>query len=239
MAIVRNASLFVLVVAMSAGSRAEADTIWFGPTPYVSTSDSPFQNGSFSYFHLDTFEAGWLSAPGVTVSGGVVVGPGTYTDSVDGDDGVVDGFGSTGHSYYSNWINSTLTFTFDETALGALPTHAGLVMTDIGYNAPTPYYGPVIFEAFDPLGLSLGMLELMFGDGSDIGDANEDRFLGLFSSGGISAIRMGTNNSDWELDHLQYGAVQRVPEPGTLTLVGVGLLGAVAARRRRRPARPQ
>src|SRR6266481_7452029 len=72
-----------------------ADTL-LGPTPYLSFGDSPFNGPSFSYFHLETFEDHLLNTPGVTGSPGgvtsVVFGPAIH-DSVDFDDGVIDGSG--------------------------------------------------------------------------------------------------------------------------------------------------
>lgn len=63
------------------------------------------------------------------------------------------------------------------------------------------------------------------GDGMDTGQKAEDRFFGAtIHEGGISAIRIATNNRDWEVDHLQYGAASPapVPEPSTILLVGAG-----------------
>ncbi len=71
-----------------------------GPTPYLQTSDSPWlsQIGSAN-FYLEDFEDGLLNTPGVSATGANVIGPGGLTDSVDGDDGNVDGSGSTGRSF--------------------------------------------------------------------------------------------------------------------------------------------
>ena len=152
-------------------------------------------------------------------------------DSVEG--------GSNGHSWYSGFTETSFTFTFDADALGALPTHVGLVWTDIGWNAPTPYSGPVMFEAFGPLGTWLGAIgPYWLGDGMDTGQKGEDRFFGATFDGGISAIRVSTNNKDWEIDHLQYGAASptAVPEPSTLLMTG---LGAATLMRRRLKGRKQ
>ena len=58
----------------------------------------------------------------------------------------------------------------------------------------------------------------------DTGQKGEDRFFGATYDGGISAIRIATNNRDWEVDHLQYGAASPapVPEPSTILMVGAG-----------------
>ena len=94
-----------------------------------------------SYFYLETFEDGLVNTLGLSVYGGIAI-MGEYVDSIDGDDGVIDGNGSaTGHSLWSNWTETVLTFNFDVDLLGALPTYAGLVWTDFGYNSPTPYFG--------------------------------------------------------------------------------------------------
>ena len=62
-----------------------------GPT-YSSFADSPFFSQSFSYFYLEDFEDGALNTPGVTThQSWYVKGPSASTDSVDADDGVVDG----------------------------------------------------------------------------------------------------------------------------------------------------
>jgi len=240
--------LLFAAFAISTGfaARADASSIIYSPTPYLEPADSPFSSVSFSYFWLETFEDGLFNTPGVTASSGVVNPPNMYVDSVDSDDGVIDGSGSThGYSFYP--VATTLTFTFDADALGSLPTHAGLVWTDIGFNSPTPYYGPVSFEAFGPLGASLGAIgPFELGDGTDQGETGEDRFFGAFNTDGISSIRISTNTTDWEIDHLQYGAESPtlaletpvpVPEPSTLTLLGLGVVVTrYRAYRRGRPA---
>jgi hypothetical protein len=86
----------------------------------------------------------------------------------------------------------------------------------------------------------LGVLgPFQLGDGTDQGQTAEDRFFGAFNPEGISAIRISTNSTDWEIDHLQYGAQSPtpVPEPSTLTLLALGSVGMSRYRayRRRRP----
>src|SRR6185312_15032118 len=61
---------------------------------------------------LETFESGSLTTPGVTPSTGSVVPPGGITDSVDGDDGAIDGSGTAGHSFFSADGPTGITFTF-------------------------------------------------------------------------------------------------------------------------------
>ena len=120
----------ILVGLLTAGAGFAATL--YGPTPYLRASDSPFAGGSFSYFHLEDFEDGAMNTPGLSANAGIVLAPGINTDSVDGDDGVVDGFGQNGHSWFSNASTTSFTFTFNAAILGSLPTHAGLVWTDVG-----------------------------------------------------------------------------------------------------------
>jgi hypothetical protein len=47
-----------------------------GPTPYLSSLDSPFNGPVFSYFFLENFEDGLLNVPGVTASAGSLIPPG-------------------------------------------------------------------------------------------------------------------------------------------------------------------
>ena len=123
-----------------------------GPTPYLSQLNSPFAadivGGSV---FLENFEDGSLNTPGVTASAGNVLAAGTgNTDSVDGDDGSIDGSGLAGRSLFFISGGIGISFTFNAAALpgGALPTRAGIVWTDGG--------NPVTFEAFDAGGVSLG-----------------------------------------------------------------------------------
>lgn len=194
-------------------------TTLFGPTPYLSMADSPFL-GSLG-FTLEDFEDGLFNMPGVSASTGAPYGPSSFTDSVDADDGLIDGSGSAGWSFFSVAGGAGITFTFQEAALGSLPTRAGIVWTD-GVN-------DIAFEAFDRHGVSLGILTGSHADGSFSGTTGEDHFYGIEHAGGISAfhIRSGAGGGI-EVDHLQYGWI---PAPSTLALAGIA--GLLSSRRRR------
>jgi hypothetical protein len=184
-----------------------------GPTPYTGFAGSPFDGISFSSFQLEDFENGALDTPGVAATtGGTPLAPSPLTDSVDPG----------GYSFYSSGT-TVLTFTFS----GTLPTHAGIVWTDVGDELGGGFDGvaDVIFEAFGPGNVPLGSVgPVTLGDGASNGGTAEDRFFGVIDLGGIESIRltMPTSN-DWEADHLQYGVL--VPEPGTLALLALGLAG--------------
>ena len=236
-----------MFVALSlAGLPVRGDAALLGPSPYLcfdrtgtsglepgytgscGTSDSPFaadaNAGNFTYFHLETFEDHLLNTPGVSASAGgvtsVVFGP-TIHDSVDGDDGTIDGSGLGGDSFFSSNGSAGITFSFNAGVLGALPTHVGIVWTDGG--------GTISFEAFDENLNSLGTLFGNHADGTFSGTTAEDRFYGAVNAGGISSIFIANSGGGIEVDHLQYGLIGErggsVPEPSTLGLFGVGLLG--------------
>ena len=195
---------------------------WAFNNPSAGSAISPFSPVRFTYFHLEDFEDGALNTPGVTVSEFATTDIATtFSDSVDGDDGVIDGQArGNSSSLFSNLRTSSFTFNFSANALGGqLPTHAGIVWTDIGRNGGgTPRSGDLLnntlFEAFGPLGESLGVIgPFSLGDESISRTTSEDRFFGVVNQNGISSIRLsmpGKNN--WEVDHLQYGFT-----PGTIS----------------------
>ncbi|MBS1713749.1 MAG: hypothetical protein JST30_05370 [Armatimonadetes bacterium] len=215
-------SLFVFSGAVVLASAASAQYV--GPSPYLSSADSPFAGAV-----IEDFEDGSLSS-WATASGGVALGPGAQTDSVDGDDGNLDGFGNAGHSWYLNV--PSVTFKFDAGRLGGLPTKAGLVWTDVGAVSSGDFgFADVTFEAFDQNGASLGVTgPFLLGDGQISGGAAEDRFFGIVNAGGVSAITVSVaSSSDWEVDHVQYSDV--VPEPA---LMGALALGSALLKGRRK-----
>ncbi len=173
-----------------------------GPRPYLRFEDSPFATQSFTWFHLETFEDRMLNTPGLTASHGGVINrtfnrPENDVDSVDADDGVIDGSGLGGTSwyYYLPPNDISVRFDFDAGVLGTYPTHAGVVWTD---------GNGVTFEAFDAAGHSLGTISANTSDGSSFGATTEDRFYGVVNETGISAIVMHAQ-SGIEVDHVQYG----------------------------------
>ena len=96
-------------VAMGLAGTAQAQLI--GPSggtglsgEYARASDSPWFALPFTWFYLENFETHVLGTPGVSASSGgmtsVVFGPNIH-DSVDFDDGVLDGSGLLGDSYFS------------------------------------------------------------------------------------------------------------------------------------------
>lgn len=239
-----------LVATLILSAHVSLAATWYGPQPYHTVLDSPFHYIPHSYFYVEDFEDGSLNTPGVSVTGGLVFGPSTSTDSVDGDDGHIDGLGKAGHSYWSNYFINGITFTFSATTLGNLPTMAGIVWTDVGQvSSGTTGYGNVVFEAFDQNAVSLGTIgPVLLGDGLLQGEASEDRFFGVENAGGISKIKLSmTNSYDFEMDHVQYGysgvtgvaggtPALRVGEPypnpssGTVSLSESGASGGLFAR---------
>jgi hypothetical protein len=213
-----------------------AAVAYLGPSGYLSAADSPFGGVTFSYFHLENFEDGALNTPGLSAVGGSVVGPGSFTDSVDADDGTIDGFGTSGYSYYSAGAQS-ITFNFNGIALGNLPTRVGVVWTDVGFvlSGGTIGFGNVQIEAFDQTSASLGVFgPFAVGDGAFGGQTAEDRFLGAIHPGGISRLVVTMPDStDWELDHVQYGYDVPVPAPFALLAAGLGLMGLLRIRHNR------
>jgi hypothetical protein len=205
-----------VTVLPAAGAIVDAGTLvlalrrTFGPSPYLSFQDSPFLGKAFSYFQLEDFEDGALSTPGVREKAGrgypTVAG---FVDSVDGDDGALDGSGVQGHAWLSTesgagGASRVFEFVFNTDLLGGLPTHVGVVWTDV-YPVPDN----VMATAIDAAGQVLDSIgPVLVGDGAWSGGTEEDRFFGFVSAGGIAELRIEmATSSSWEIDHLQYGRI--------------------------------
>ena len=220
---------------------------FLGPTPYLSSADSPFAHYlGGPDFYLEDFEDGELNTPGIeqqehhvygSAFHATVMEPGEYTDSVDGDDRYIDGCGAAGHSLRSNAFYSnvmipqrntvSIVFQFNENELRDLPTAFGFVWTD----------GPIGIDYFRP-GLDVRFVitdsdgnryvspseSVSFNVGRD-GGTMEDRFYGVVGDTGISEVDVfgvyygeGESMPYIEIDHIQYGRVI-IPEPGSVGLV--------------------
>lgn len=159
---------------------------------------------------MEDFEDHELNQPGVTASTFQLSSSfgSSLVDSVDGDDGnpndnqclKIDAFCD------ALWAAGSVTFTFDADELGAYPTHAGAVWTDgegmVGFEA-LGVDGQIIY-AIEPFS------EPGFPGTSVTSDTAEDRFFGVYSPDGVSAIRLYNTSGGIEVDHLQYGR-QRTP----------------------------
>ncbi|MDP1661994.1 MAG: GC-type dockerin domain-anchored protein [Phycisphaerales bacterium] len=184
-----------------AAAPATAQVTSLGPSPYLSGADSPFNATAFSWFVRLTAEPGAQSAPGFNLNGLQIVGPGGITDSVDGDDGFIDGNGSNGRSYFT--CPSFVDIRFDAAVLGSLPSHAGLVWTD-GANG-------VVVRGYGPADELLGTITGNSSDGNFNSGTGEDRFYAFISPGGISRITMSDQNNCIEVDHIQAGRAGTAP----------------------------
>lgn len=182
---------------------------FLGPTAYKSTADSPFDLSALgSTSILENFEDGVNNLPGVTMTVGSINPPSATTDSVDADDGVINGVGTGGHS----WLvpaNQILNVTFSADVLGGLPTEVGFVLTSTGSNAT------ITISVFGPTGLFEGFKNYNFPAGPN-GSVNDDFFIGVTFPAGISAFAVTTVPNTMEMDHFQFV----LPDPATATFLG-------------------
>jgi hypothetical protein len=240
--------LAALIAVISCYSGGLSYAGYYPITQYFGQANSPIPVAELDY--LEDFEDGVLNTPGViftpiNVGSGVTPRGEIFVDSVDDDFGPIDGNGNSGRSLgfgTGSGPTSSAQFAFDAGVLGTLPTHAGVVWTDVGRESSGLWvYGrnQVTFEAFNELGVSLGTISSVVGDFATDGGTPEDRFFGVEYSGGISRIVMTIASHDWELDHLQYGgqvAPQEVPEPASAILALLGAVGGYGIKRRRAAA---
>ncbi|MFC1757669.1 PEP-CTERM sorting domain-containing protein [Planctomycetota bacterium] len=229
----RLAGMAVTTIITCIPAVAGATPIWFGPTHYTSEADVPsdFFSDTCVGDHvmgLETFEDNSLADFLSIDNGGILLPnatsgtPSSVTDSVDGDDGSIDGNGNGGHSWFYG-PGTTVTITFDEVV-----TAAGVVWTD------GPSFADVLFEAFDGDGISLGTIgPADIADAFYTGQTGEDHFFGIKDDGGIGSIALSvTSGSGIELDHITW-ELCTVPEPSAMALL-VGAIGLVGIRRRRK-----
>ncbi len=200
-----TASIALSITQSSGGS-------FIGPLPYTSRTNSPwFGTIQFGLTEVEDFEDGQLSNVGVSASTGSVLTPGNITDSVDADDGAVDGSGAAGRSYFSGSGSTGIQFSFNNNILGEYPREAGIVWTDGG--------GTVSFQAWDSKGNSLGIVgPFDFPDGSTAATTAEDRFFGITNPQGISAIKLSNTSGGIEVDHLQFTILSGVAAPAGLAI---------------------
>ena len=212
---------FAMIMAATVANTAEAgSTFYNSDSSYLKASDSPFSGSNLT---LENFEDGLLNVADVNANQGKIKNSGSKTDSVDKDDGNVDGKGKLGHSWQSG-DSKKITFKFTSSDK---PTFAGLVWTD-GKKDST-----VTFRAWDKSGDLIGKIKVTLGDSSRKGTTAEDRFFGLVSDNGISKIQISSNYSGFEVDHLQFGyGLAVVPVPAPIALGAVGLLSAGLLRKR-------
>ncbi len=229
---------YSLILAFGFPLRSLAQVTFFGPTPYLSAEDSPFDmSGLGTTFFFEDFEDGIFDLPpGVDGGPYAINGPGAFTDSVDGDDGTIDGSGSQGHSLkplfvYSNLTNpptwyNVLVINFDRQTLGYLPNALGFVWTD--GLATSELRIIVSDQALATIGTA-SFSPLM--DESYMGESAEDSFVALMSDQGFRQVVIANfyrgNRTDFhfELDHIQFGLQVPEPVPGLFTFACLWALG--------------
>lgn len=243
--------LLVGVALAATAEEARAGFTFLGPTPYLSAADSPFAEYlDGPDFYLEDFEDEELNTPGIfqpvqdfpigTRWQGAVVPPGELTDSVDGDDGMIDGSGNAGYSFGSGahlvldmfpLINNLfIDFEFDENVLGYLPNAFGFVWTD---GPPGIAFGNGLEFRIDIIdgegNRTFSDAIRPVGDMMRNGNTEDDSFLGTTNSNGISRVSIRavffgeTDGFEYfEIDHVQYGFLQ-IPEPSG-SLIGISAM---------------
>ena len=176
--------------------------ITYGPMKnYLEFAQSPFYEISQNNpnFYFEDFTKGYLSTPGIEIDVGETHNNKDVTDSVDEDDGFIDGFGHEGISYQvasgkQRAGSEVVMFTFDERSLRQLPTYFGIVLTDydcaqIGGTKTAN----ILFEVYDSNGKPIFTKDsINFGEPNVEGATQEDMFYGIYYEEGIKRIKWNT-----------------------------------------------
>lgn len=217
---------------------ASAATTSYGPTAYLQHGDTP---AGFAcdqcVLTIEDFEDNSLD-PFLNIPNGEILPPNamsglpsSVTDSVDGDDGSVDGNGNGGYSWFSGASgpdDNVITINFAEDVKSA-----GLVFTD-GDSSSTN----IKLEAFDDMGMLLATIDAGdLADGTFTGETAEDRFLGFQDTDGrIASLTLTMDlGLGIEIDHIHYQQYSTcIPEPASMGMIMMGMFGLAGLRRRRR-----
>lgn len=171
--------------------------------PYQMSSDSRVFGAlkADSMYFLEDFEDGMVNTPHLMVDANpdvMILPPGPNTDSVDLDDGALDGLGTAGYSL-GNSATGIVTLIFEGIGNPAVyPTQVGFVWTDGQANSN------ILFTVISKDGFPASVFYNGLGDGSQSGTTDEDRFISVEWSVGISQITVAASSSLLEIDHVQY-----------------------------------
>lgn len=203
-------SLRAATISQPIAYRSPRDAVgfWQGAVPELQdfeAPDGPWETGF-------TLDCGLRWAPGLRSLDGVLI-----VDSVDADDGLIDGSGTMGASW--SCPASSLTIQFDHPV-----TQAGFVWTDSDRalsNVNIQVLGSDMRSQ---------LAEMNAGDLADdysTGTTAEDRFFGVKADEGIGAIRISIDKGTGiEIDHV----AMLVPEPSASLLAIIGALAFVCPR---------
>lgn len=200
------------------------------PIPYKSAADTPagfYPSSEFTGQDFENPDGPW--EVGFTFSSGMRIGPKylsgdnePVTDSVDFDDGEIDGDGTMGSSWYTPGQDLVITF--------AQPVSiASFAFTDTDHR--TNFISVSALAADDSV-LAERSFE-SFVDDVFTGTTDEDRFIGITADAGesIAKLVIGIDQGlGIEVDHVQFTPV---PEPHSIILFGFASLLVGTLRQRR------
>ncbi len=218
--------LFIIAVAAVLAISAVANAV---PVYYTAFGVLPTDLGT-----LQAARNTWRTAAGGTTSvegfesfsDGNPINFGGFTASLTNGGGFNQ---STGNNLITTEGNSVLTFTTFETGSTAVDFTFGAAINFFGVDITSIDFDETHVSFLDNLGNVLNdfVVDPEFAGAS---------FFGVINTQAFSTVRFEFTGDEFlNFDYVEYGSGSGVvPEPGTLTLLGVGLLGVARVIRRKR-----